>query len=129
MGSKWRPGDAVGAEWSEANTGDEGPVIETAPGKLRSCTRWDPGPRGGDDDSIVEVALDGGSPFWWTRMMRRGRVARSSIGRGGGAALSRGGGSGDVARKESPVGSIGGRLDRTRAAPLLFRAEPLWPTG
>ena len=66
VGSKWRPGDAVGAEWSEANTGDEGPVIETAPGKLRSCTRWDPGPRGGDDDSIVEVALDGGSLFWWT---------------------------------------------------------------
>ena len=26
----------------------------------------------------VQVALDGGSPFWWTRMMRRGRVARSS---------------------------------------------------
>ena len=124
MGSKWRPGDAVGAEWSEANTGDEGPVIETPPGKLRSCTRWDPGPRGGDDDSIVEVALDGGSPFWWTRMMRRGRVARSGRWREAAERCCLA-----AAAAAMSLGSIGGKLGQTLAAPLLFRAEPLWPTG
>ena len=79
-------------------------------------TREAPGRRG------EPKARDSGRS-WRREAKGRGRRAEgTTVG-------SRGGGSGDVARKESPVGSIGGRPDQTRAAPLLFRAEPLWPTG